>query len=121
MAQASILAVDHNARNIDLLAQFLGKEGYCILSASSLAAFDKMLADGFPIDLALVDISGFDPSIWPRCQRLHDMGIPVLVLSPKQSLTIQQEGLSHGASGVLVKPLIAKELLSIVQNLLDQV
>jgi hypothetical protein len=40
--------------------------------------------------LALVDITGFDRTIWERCEGLRHHKIPFLVLSPRQSASIQQ-------------------------------
>ena len=115
-----ILAVDRNPRNLELLAQFLGKEGYAILGAASLSAFDQALARCGEIGLALLDIAGFDHSIWERCERLRGAHIPFLVLSARQSAGIQQESLARGARSVLVKPLVVKELLGIIRSLLAE-
>lgn len=112
----SILAINHNRRNLELLTQFLGKEGYQVESATSIEEFEQALDKA--IGLALVDISGFDRSIWEWCQQLRERGIPFLVLSPKQSTAIQQESLAHGARSILVKPLVVKELLGIIRSML---
>lgn len=84
-----ILAVDRNERNLELLAQFLGKEGYQVFKASSFEAFEQALAQSKEVDLALVDIAGFDRSIWECCDRLREQNIPFLVLSAKQNVAIQ--------------------------------
>jgi hypothetical protein len=42
------------------------------------------------------------------------------VISPKQSAAIQQASLTHGARGLLIKPLIVKELLGLVRSLLEE-
>jgi DNA-binding response OmpR family regulator len=115
-----ILAVDHNRRNLELLGQFLGREGYQLSAAASLEEFDRALAEADHVRLALVDISGFDRSIWERCEGLRLHKIPFLVLSPRHSAAIQQASLTHGAHGVLVKPLVVRELLGLVRGLLDQ-
>ncbi len=114
-----VLTVDRNQRNLELLAQFLNKEGYETLQASSIEALDKIVSNADGIGLALVDISGFDRSIWGCCEQLRAKGIPLLVLSPKQSAAIQQESFAHGARGVLIKPLVVKELLGLIQSLTE--
>lgn len=114
-----VLAVDRNRRNVDLLRQFLGKEGYQLLAATTLDEFDRALAESEGIGLALVDIGGFDRSIWERCEGLRAQKIPFLVLSPKQSTALQQASLTHGARGVMVKPLVVKELLGVIRTLLE--
>jgi len=115
-----ILAVDHNSRNLELLSQFLGREGYQTRTAADLEGFDQALAEANGIDLALVDIAGFDRSIWERCEALRHHKIPFLVLSPRQSAAIQQASLTHGAHGVLVKPLTVKDLLGLICSLLKR-
>jgi DNA-binding response OmpR family regulator len=115
-----ILAVDHNRRNVELLRQFLGKEGYELLAATTPDEFDRALAESEDIGLALVDIAGFDRSIWERCEELRARRVPFLVLSPKQSTALQQTSLTHGARGVLVKPLVVRELQGIIRSLLEE-
>jgi DNA-binding response OmpR family regulator len=115
-----ILAVDHNRRNLELLGQFLGREGYQTRTAAGLQEFDQALAEPDDIAVALVDIAGFDRSIWERCEALRHHKIPFLVLSPRQSAAIQQASLIHGAYGVLVKPLTVKDLLGLICGLLKE-
>lgn len=114
-----ILAVDRNHKNLELLTQFLGKEGYQVLAVSSIEEFEQALINSKEIDLALVDIAGFDRQIWEVCDRLRTENIPFFVLSHKQNVAIQQESLTHGARSMLVKPLVIKELLGIIRSLLE--
>jgi DNA-binding response OmpR family regulator len=115
-----ILAVDRNHRNLELLSQFLEREGYQTHGAATLEEFDQALGGATNIGLALVDIAGFDRRIWERCEGLRHRKIPFLVLSPKQNAAIQQVSLTHGARGVLIKPLVVKELLGLVRSLLEE-
>lgn len=117
---ARILLLNHNPRNLQLLAEYLGKEGFQTLVAQDLAQFDQALADQSPaIGAALVDIAGFDAQVWQRCELLRAAKIPFLVISPKQSAAIQQASLTHGAKGVMVKPLVIKELAALIQGVLE--
>lgn len=113
-----ILAVDHNRRNLELLSQFLGQEGYETIIAASLEEFDQALSEPQGVKLTLVDIAGFDRSVWEHCERLRAADIPFIIISPRQSATIQQASLTYGARGVLVKPLAVKELLGLVRSLI---
>ena len=63
-----LLAVDRNRRNVELLTQFLGKEGYYLVTATTPEEFDRVLMDADDIGLALIDIAGFERSIWERCE-----------------------------------------------------
>ena len=120
MPEASaILAVDRNKRNLELLAVFLTKAGYKPVGASSVEDLDRILAEEAAISLALVDVAGFGHEIWKRCDRLRDSGVPFLVISSGQLAAAQQNGLAHGAKGVLVKPLASKELLGLIQTLVE--
>lgn len=114
-----MLTVGANKRNLELLAQFLGKQGYQTIAAATLEEFDQALNSSQEFSLALVDIGGFDRGIWDICERLRAKDIPLLVISAKQSASIDKESLTHGARGVLVKPLVIRELLVLVRNLIE--
>jgi DNA-binding response OmpR family regulator len=116
--EAPILLIDRNTRNLELLADFLQKQGYNTLPLSDLSLFEQSIAGVDGVVLALVDISGFDRSIWDYCQILSDRNIPFVVISPKQVAAIREEGRSHGAQDVLLKPLVAQELTSLIHNLI---
>jgi DNA-binding response OmpR family regulator len=115
-----ILVVDRTQRNLELLVQFLSKNGYQTLTGASLEEFDQILAEPKKIALALVDIGGFDRRIWERCERLLEKQVPFFVLVRRQSATIQQESFIHGARGMLVKPLAIQALLGIIRSLLAE-
>lgn len=117
----TILIVGVNRRNIDLLAQFIEKEGFHAISARSLDEFDCSLSGEEEFQLALVDISGFDQDIWKRCECLRKRDIPLLIISPRMNPALRQESLDHGASEILVKPLIAKELITLIRNFLKEI
>lgn len=118
-APRTLLLVSHLPRNLQLLAEFLGKEGYATLTATNYEAFDHALTQPQAIDGGLIDIAGFDGEIWVRCERLRAAKIPFLIFSPKQSAAIQQASLTHGAKGVMVKPLVVKELVGVIQSILE--
>lgn len=113
-----ILAVDSNRRNLELLTQYLGQEGYETRSASSLMELDQAIKRADKMSLALIDLSGFDQRIWQRCEQLRKARIPFIVVSPRRSLIVQQESMKRGASGVLVKPLGVRELVGYIRALL---
>lgn len=117
---SAILLVNRNQRNLELLAAYLGKEGYVISTASSLEEFDQILAGETDMAMALVDLTGFDQRIWEHCEQLRSRKKPFLVVSPKISVAIQQASLSHGARGVMVKPLVVKELLGLIKGMLEE-
>lgn len=115
----TLLLVSRLPRNLQLLADFLGKEGYATLTATSYEEFDQALDHSQAVFGGLIDIAGFDAAIWVRCERLRSAKIPFLIFSPKQSAAIQQASLAHGAKGVMFKPLVVKELISVVHSILE--
>lgn len=113
-----VLAACRHARNLELLAQFLARQGYPTRAVATLEELDAALAAEPPLGLALIDLSGFDARIWRRCDELHQAGVPFLLISAgRSSERLQQEGLRHGARGVLGKPLAMRELASLIESL----
>lgn len=115
-----ILVVNHNQQNVLLLTQFLAKENYTTYPVKSFAEFDAALATQLLFRMALIDITGFDQHIWSRCATLQQNSIPFIIISPKQSASIQQASLGYGARNVLIKPLVTKELLVVIRTLLGE-
>jgi len=118
-ATRTLLLVSRLPRNLQLLAEFLAKEGYATLTASTYEEFDQALVQPQAITGGLIDIAGFDGQIWTRCEHLRAAKIPFLIFSPKQSAAIQQASFAHGAKGVMVKPLVVKELIGVIQSILE--
>jgi len=117
--QSFILAVDRNSRSLELLSQFLGQAGYQTILAASMEEFDRAPVSEEKIGLALVDIAGFDSRIWDCCEKLRIRNTPLLIISPKQRSALQETSISHGAQGVLIKPLVIRELLGIIRSLIE--
>jgi DNA-binding response OmpR family regulator len=115
-----ILAVDRNRRNLELLRRFLHRLGYQVRSAATLEELDRVLEETAMLALALVSLAGFDRRIWVRCDRLHLADIPFLVIAPQQVARVYQTSLSHGARGMLVKPLMMQELAGTINRLIRE-
>lgn len=112
-----IFAAARNQRHLELVAQFLGKEGNSVESANCLEALDLALTEPKAIGLALMDRDGFYRRVWERCKRIRDRQIPFLLLLPKQNAAIEQPSLARGTQSTLVKPLVVKKFLGIVRSL----
>ena len=119
-ASRTLLLVSRLPRNLQLLAEVLGKEGYATLQVTDYEAFDQALAGPQALAGSLIDLAGFDAAIWPRCEHLRAAGIPFLIFLPRQSEAIQQASRSRGAGGILVKPLVVKELLGVIRSILGE-
>lgn len=116
----SILVVDRNPRNRQLLLECLAGSGYEMRCAADLAQLDEALARPEPIGLALVDVDGFDLAVWERCRRLHERKVAVLVVVGRCAVSdVQFHGLQCGACAVLAKPLSWKRLAQMVRGLLE--
>ena len=116
----TILVVSNNLQNMNLLIGFLEKLGYRARGAAGLQALDAILQETSAISLTLLDLAGFKREIWERCEQLRKNAIPFLVISPKQSYKLQKESLASGAGGMLVKPLVMKELAGFIQAFLGK-
>lgn len=113
-----ILAVGSNHTNLDLLSQQLLRAGYETIKAASLEDLGSALKMNDNIALSLVDVSGFDQSIWAYCEQLRVSKIPFIIISPQRSPIIQRDSMKYGASALLVKPLGVKDLLEFIHTLL---
>ena len=111
MKTPAILIVNANQSELEVLAKELEHEGYVTFSASSLDELDGAIEGQENIKLALLDITGFDDSIWERCEQLHEVKIPFIIIAPQRSPGTQRDSMKHGASGLLVKPLGIKDLI----------
>ncbi|MGB6300780.1 MAG: response regulator [Rivularia sp. (in: cyanobacteria)] len=118
--QPLIVIVSSNVRNLELLNQFLSREGYQAISASGLEEFNSAMNQSSQIELGLIDITGFDSSIWNWCEQLKNREIPFLIISPRQSAAIQRQSIVSGANSILVKPLIIKQLFDLIKSLLEE-
>lgn len=115
---ARILVVGHNPTNVTLMQQLLDQEGFQTAAATSLHGVDTLLQASEPLDLALVDLTGFDATVWQRCERLRELQIPFLLISPRSvgSPVIVPSG---GAPTILTKPLSKAQFVTTVRAMLE--
>lgn len=114
-----VLVVNRTPRNAELLGEFLNRKGYDAVVAGDLKELDRVIDGTAGYNLALIDVSGFDESIWTRCSRLHSDGVPFLIISPPNRAAGHEQGLRHGARGVLRKPLAMRELSHLIDSLVS--
>ncbi|WP_038041190.1 response regulator [Thermodesulfobacterium hveragerdense] len=113
----TILIISKLTKNVELMADFLQKQGYNTIKAYSYKDLDKILIDPH-FDIAFLDIAGYDKNIWDYCKKLKLLNKPFYVLSSCNNPKIKEESLTRGAKGVIVKPIVIKEFLAIIQSLL---
>lgn len=115
----TVLTVGANPRNLDLLERYLVRAGFGVVKAAELAEVDGHLNRGAAADLAVVDVSEYDAAVWDRCRRIHEMGMPHLVLSGPTAEAIRERGIAGGAGAVLEKPVAIRRLIGLVRDLLE--
>jgi two-component system response regulator MprA len=115
-AKPTILVVDDDSSCRDIAGRLLQLEGYRIRAAS---CGEECLAivEREPVDLILLDImmSGMDG--FAVCAALREMGrrIPVILLTAKDDTDTRLEGIHHGVSEFLTKPINKRELFARVR------
>jgi DNA-binding response OmpR family regulator len=116
--QPSILVVDDDPKLRDLLAQYLGREGFRVRTANDGNAMDVLIAES-PPDLVVLDLMlpGEDGlSIARRLRGGTD--IPVIILSARGDEVDRIVGLEVGADDYLAKPFSPRELLARIRAVL---
>lgn len=115
-----ILAVDDDDRIRRLLAQYLTKNGYIVITAEN-ALDARAILKKYDFDLCVLDIMmpGEDGlSLAPFIHKSYD--IPVLLLTAKTESQDRIAGLEAGADDYLAKPFEPKELLLRIQAILKR-
>jgi two-component system, OmpR family, alkaline phosphatase synthesis response regulator PhoP len=119
--EVSILLVEDEENFHAALKLNLELEGYQVVSAMDGAAAIKELQnqyfDVMILDIMLPEIDGIEVL---ETIRVQNNGIPVLILSAKNSSADRVMGLKKGADDYLTKPFNLEELLLRVQKLIEK-
>jgi two-component system response regulator RegX3 len=113
-----ILVVEDEESYSDPLSYLLRREGYEVAIAetgpAALTEFDKNGADLVLLDLMLPGLSGVDV-----CRALRQRsGVPVIMLTAKDSEIDKVVGLEIGADDYVTKPYSSRELLARIKAVL---
>jgi CheY-like chemotaxis protein len=119
----TILVVDDQPANVELIRRWLEPDGHVVVTASSgesaLAAVKTQ-----PPDVVLLDILIPAPNGFEVCERLKkDVAtkhIAVLLMSGLQEASNFMRGEEAGADGLMHKPLKASEVRAKVQEYVDK-
>jgi two-component system response regulator MprA len=113
-----VLIVDDDPPVLRMLVRTLAAEGYEPVAApdggAALAAVERSVPDLVVLDVAMPGLDGLQV-----CRRLRDkgVGVPVLLLTARDSVDDRVAGLDAGADDYLVKPFATPELLARVRAL----
>ena len=114
---ALILTIATRERNLELMSEYLQSEGYDVETASTLDRFDQLLSQHGGVSVVVLDLDGFTPSVWERCERLKEMGVPILVLAGRLPAAARERAQASGAHTTLEKPVRKAELRGTVRTL----
>ena len=121
--QPSILIVDDDPDQTDILAHSLGKQGYATATASTGEDGLSMARNEHP-DLVLMDIRLPDMDGLTICRQLNDdpstCEIPVIILSAMERPDIIRRSRSAGCQYYLRKPYDPNALLLLVESALHE-
>jgi signal transduction histidine kinase len=116
---ATILVVDDNTRNLQLISSLMGKAGYKVHAANTgekaLRYLEKRHPDIILLDVMMPDINGFEV-----CQQLKAdetlKDIPVIFLTARTDSGDVVEGFQAGAVDYITKPFNSSEVLVRLAN-----
>jgi DNA-binding response OmpR family regulator len=121
--EATILIVDDEPSNVDIISQELDEEGYKLLTANdgedALIKIQEHQPDLVLLDVMMPKVDGFTV-----CRILKGSGrtilIPVILLTALRSHEDRVRGIEAGADDFISKPFERDELLAKIRSLLRQ-
>ena len=122
MASATIMMIDDEPLNTDVLQVHLEEEGYSRFvtladSRRALPMLRETMPDVLLLDLMMPEVSGFD--ILDEMRRDHELRrIPVIVLTSSDDAATKLRALRSGATDFLAKPVDPSELALRMRNTL---
>ena len=119
---ASILVVDDEPDERDVLSAVLARAGHVVRCADSVATALTALGAEPPPDLILLDlgmpgVGGLALLVEVR-EAARTAGVPVIVVSGSAEASVRVESLDAGANDYITKPVNGAELLARMRNLL---
>lgn len=123
-ASCTIMMVDEEDANLELLEAFLRPEGYerfiRVLDAREAGrVYEECRPDLVLLDLHMPHRSGFEVLNDLRERTPRDEYVPVLMLTADDTAEAKERALAGGARDFLTKPLDAVEVVLRVRNLLE--
>jgi DNA-binding response OmpR family regulator len=115
-SDVTILVVDDDPNSLDIAGRLLQRQGYRIRTAGSGEECLR-IATSEPIHLLLLDVMMPGMDGFAVCEALRDAGkqIPIILLTAKDDTDTRLEGMHHGVSEFLTKPINMHELFARVR------
>ncbi|KXG77875.1 response regulator transcription factor [Thermotalea metallivorans] len=118
MKNRTVLVVDDEKKIVDVVAAYLSKEGFHVLTAAdgeeALGILKKETVHLIVLDLMLPKLSGEEV-----CSSIRSCSdVPIIMLTAKAEENDKVEGLALGADDYLTKPFSPRELVSRVRALM---
>jgi class 3 adenylate cyclase len=123
LRNATILIIDDQEANIELLEAFLADDYTNVKTTTdprrALPLFNALDPDLILLDLHMPHLDGF--AVMEQLQACIPLGayVPILVLTADISPEVKQRALSEGAKDFLSKPFDPDEVLARIRNLLE--
>lgn len=116
-----ILVVDDNAQIVDILSQYIKKEGWPMLAAKTgeeaLALFDAAEPSLILLDIMLPGVDGLEV-----CRRIRCVSsVPILMITAKDEDADRILGLDIGADDYIVKPFSPGEVMARIRAVLRRI
>ena len=116
-----ILVVDDNAQIVDILSQYIKKEGWPMLAAKTgeeaLALFDAAEPSLILLDIMLPGVDGLEV-----CRRIRKVSsVPILMITAKDEDADRILGLDIGADDYIVKPFSPGEVMARIRAVLRRI
>lgn len=114
-AGSTVLIVDDEVANLELLVQSLGRAGFQTLTAQNrkdaLALLDQKAPNLILLDVRMPDVSGFD-----LCREIHARtsfeNVPVIFLSGASEIESRLKAYEAGGVDYILKPFYAREVIA---------
>jgi putative two-component system response regulator len=121
---ATILVVDDEPVNLELLEALLGGAGYTRVTSTTdprrvLELYHQLAPDLVMLDLRMPHLDGFAVMRQLRQAQPHGSYLPILMLTAEAASERRQRALAEGATDFLHKPFDPVEVLLRIANLLE--